>query len=143
MVEKRIGEGKPFLDESEKEKVKKLLEVIPNSEEGSDYLIELTTDELTAICPFYGNPDYYWIRILYAPSKKVVELKSLKFYFTAFRDYRTTHENLLNTIFGHLFELLEPRYLRIELDVAVRGGIFTKVVREEGELPLYLRRGES
>ncbi|HDM90559.1 MAG: preQ(1) synthase [Candidatus Hydrothermota bacterium] len=126
---------KPFLDEKGKEEVKKHLKPIPNSHPEKEYLIELVTDELTAICPFYGNPDFYRLRILYVPDQTVVELKSLKFYITAFRDYRTTHENLLNTIFDQLQELMKPRYMLIELDVAVRGGIKTRILRESGERP--------
>jgi len=126
---------KPFLDEKGKEEVKKYLKPIPDSHPDREYLVELVTDELTAICPFYGNPDFYRLRILYVPDKTVVELKSLKFYITAFRDYRTTHENLLNTIFDQLQELMKPRYMLIELDVAVRGGIKTRILRESGERP--------
>jgi len=129
---------KPFLDDKGKEEVKKHLKPIPNSHPEKEYLIELVTDELTAICPFYGNPDFYRLRILYVPDETVVELKSLKFYITAFRDYRTTHENLLNTIFDQLQELMKPRYMLIELNVAVRGGIKTRILRESGERPRIL-----
>ncbi len=142
-MEKPYLEGKPFLNEETEIELKKLLQPIPNSHPGRDYVVVLETDELTAICPFYGNPDFYRIRIIYIPDETVVELKSLKFYMAAFRDYRTTHENLLNTIFEHLKELMKPKYLRIELDVNIRGGIKTRILREEGERPKLIENINS
>ncbi len=107
---------------------------IDNEYPGRNYKVEIFTEELTALCPFSGNPDYYKIRIVYIPDKKVVELKSLKYYFVGFRNERTTHEALLNRIFEDIQEAISPKYLKIELFVNIRGGIEVTVSREEGEV---------
>ncbi len=110
-----------------------MLVAIDNEYPGRNYKVEIFTEELTALCPFSGNPDYYKIRIVYVPDKKVVELKSLKYYFVGFRNERTTHEALLNKIFEDLKNVISPKYLKIELFVNIRGGIEVTVSREEGE----------
>ncbi len=110
-----------------------MLVAIDNEYPGRNYKVEIFTEELTALCPFSGNPDYYKIRIVYVPDKKVVELKSLKYYFVNFRNERTTHEALLNKIFEDLKNAISPKYLKIELFVNIRGGIEVTVSREEGE----------
>ncbi len=109
------------------------LVAIDNEYPGRNYKVEIFTEELTALCPFSGNPDYYKIRIVYIPDKKVVELKSLKYYFVSFRNERTTHEALLNRIFEDLKNTIQPKYMKIELFVNIRGGIEVTVSREEGE----------
>ncbi len=111
---------------------KKVLVSIPNENRENGYAIDLTTPELTALCPFTGNPDFYKIYITYRPKEKLVELKSLKIYLFQFRNIALTHEKLLNIIFDDLIELLEPKYLKIVLDVNVRGGIKAVIQREFG-----------
>ncbi len=122
-----------MLDREKFEKLRSILETIPNEFEGRDYTVELFTEELTSRCPFRGLPDFYRIRIIYVPDSRLVELKSLKFYLQSFRDIGITHESLLNVIFEDLLDILQPKYLRIELDVNIRGGIKATVRREHGE----------
>ena len=86
--------------------------------------------ELTALCPMTGIQDLYTVRIQFIPDKKIPELKSLRFYFLAYRDIPIFHEHLTHKIFDDFFKAVQPKYLRIELDVALRGGIHTKVVQE-------------
>lgn len=126
------------LNETEKNKLKKILKPIEDPDKGKEYLVELVTGELAANCPFTGNPDFYTLKIFYVPDGYIMELKSVKLYISSFRFYQTTHEYLLNTIFEHFKELLKPRYLYVELDVNIRGGIKTVVRREEGERPKVL-----
>ena len=112
-------------------KTAKILDKLPNSFPEADFPIEFETSELTALCPFTGHPDFYTLKVKYKPDKFVVELKSVKLYIEKFRNSRTTHETLLNIIFEHLKSLLSPRYLFVELEVNVRGGIKTTLYREE------------
>jgi len=86
--------------------------------------------ELIALCPMTGIPDIYTVRIIYTPDEKLPELKSLRFYFLAYKDIPILHEHLASKIFDDFKKAVKPKNLRIELDVAVRGGIRTKVVRE-------------
>ncbi len=112
------------------------LEKLPNKFPEADYPIEFKTAELTSLCPFTGHPDFYKLKVKYKPCKYIVELKSVKLYIEKFRDFRTTHETLLNIIFEDFKSLLSPRYLFVELKVNVRGGIKTTLSREENLNPL-------
>ena len=99
-------------------------------------MVEYTYPELTAVCPTTGLPDYYTLRILFEPEKKLPELKSLKFYFIAYRNYGILHENLANKIMEDFKKYVEPRWIFVELIVNNRGGIYTTVRRywsREGE----------
>jgi len=48
--------------------------------------VEMTCDELTAVCPITGQPDYYVARIKYQPRARCLESKSLKIYLSRFRN---------------------------------------------------------
>ena len=74
-----------------------------------------------------SQPDFATIRIRYVPDQKCVELKSLKLYLWSYRDEGTFHEAVTNRIANDLIAALEPRYLYVEGDFYVRGGIKTVV----------------
>jgi len=61
-------------------------------------VVEYEYPELTAVCPMTGLPDFYTVRIVFEPDKKLPELKSLKLYFVSFRNMGILHENLANRI---------------------------------------------
>ena len=86
--------------------------------------------EMTALCPMTGIQDFYTLRIVYIPDEKIPELKSLRLYFMAYRDIPILHEHLANKIFEDFMRTVRPEMLRVELEVAVRGGIYTSIVRE-------------
>jgi 7-cyano-7-deazaguanine reductase len=48
--------------------------------------VELTSDELTAVCPITGQPDQYIATIEYSPHELCLESKSLKLYLASFRN---------------------------------------------------------
>ena len=48
--------------------------------------LELTSDELTAVCPITGQPDFYTATIAFRPGAHCLESKSLKIYLSRFRD---------------------------------------------------------
>ena len=48
--------------------------------------VELTSDELTSICPLTGRPDMYVATIQYQARRLCLETKSLKLYLGAFRN---------------------------------------------------------
>jgi len=133
-LEKVVADFKKNIYKNRDERQGKIsanLEVIENEFRGKNYQIELFTEELTAICPFTGLPDYYKLHVIYIPDENLIELKSLKSYLIQFKDVKVTHESLANKIFEDLFNLLRPKYLKIELEANVRGGIKTIVKREE------------
>ena len=99
------------------------LETIPNKNLGRNYFVKLTSDEFTCVCPITHQPDFATIKINYIPDKKLVESKSLKLYLTSFRNHGTFHEDAVNRIADDLIKILQPRYLEVEGDFKVRGGI--------------------
>ena len=105
----------------------KTLETFPNPAPERDYRIHMEIPEFTCLCPMTGQPDFATIRIRYVPDGKCVELKSLKLYLWSFRDEGTFHEAVTNRIADDLIAALDPRYIYVEGDFYVRGGITTKV----------------
>ncbi len=113
----------------------KQLETFPNPKPERDYHIAFDCPEFTCLCPMTGQPDFATIRIRYAPDRLCVELKSLKLYLWSFRDEGHFHEAVTNRICDDLARLLSPRWLEVEGDFAVRGGIHTVVTTRRGEKP--------
>jgi len=103
------------------------LQTFPNPNPERDYEIAFEAPEFTCLCPMTSQPDFATIRIRYVPDQKCVELKSLKLYLWSYRDEGTFHEAVTNKIANDLIAALEPRYLYVEGDFYVRGGIKTVV----------------
>jgi 7-cyano-7-deazaguanine reductase len=103
------------------------LKTFPNPNPERDYEIAFEAPEFTCLCPMTAQPDFATIRIRYVPDAKCVELKSLKLYLWSYRDEGTFHEAVTNRIANDLIAALEPRYLYVEGDFYVRGGIKTVV----------------
>ena len=103
------------------------LETFPNPNPERDYEIAFVAPEFTCLCPMTGQPDFATMRIRYVPDQRCVELKSLKLYLWSFRDEGTFHEAVTNRIAGDLIDVLDPRFLEVEGDFYVRGGIKTRV----------------
>lgn len=103
------------------------LETFPNPNPERDYEIAFEAPEFTCLCPMTGQPDFATIRIRYTPDQKCVELKSLKLYLWSYRDEGTFHEAVTNRIANDLIAAMDPRFLEVEGDFFVRGGISTKV----------------
>ena len=110
----------------------KLLETINFSD--NKQLINIETDEFSAVCPFSGLPDYADLTIKYVPDKLIVELKSLKYYFITFRNVGIYQEEATERIFNDLDKLLEPIYLKLILKYNKRGGIIVTTEKEKGKL---------
>ncbi len=113
----------------------KNLEVFPNHHPDRNYVVTLTCDEFTCLCPQTGQPDFASISIEYVPDRKIVESKSLKLYFWSFRNEGVFHEHVANMILDDLVKALEPRWCRVIADFGIRGGISISVDAEYGEAP--------
>jgi len=122
------AEGMIFEFQDESAIKPELLETIDY--DGNKQEIIYETDELSAVCPFSGLPDYGVLNIGYIPNDKIIELKSLKYYITSFRNVGIYQEALTNRIYNDLFELLDPEFLRIETDYNTRGGIDANCVMD-------------
>lgn len=82
------------------------------------------------MCPFSGLPDIGEVIIKYIPNKKIIELKSLKYYFVSFRNVGIYQEKATDRIFNDLKKLLKPKYLYVETNYNTRGGIDSKCIME-------------
>ena len=111
-------------------KPSKNLEVFPNPYPARDYEIRFECPEFTCLCPKTGQPDFATLRIVYIPDKLCVELKSLKLYLWSYRNEGAFHEAVTNKILDDLAGAVKPRWMQIEGDFFVRGGIHTVVKAE-------------
>ena len=114
------------------------LETFPNRNPERDYLVELTTNEFTCVCPMTGQPDFADITIRYIPDRHIVESKSLKLYLWSFRNEGIFHEHISNLILDDLVEALNPRWCEVDAQFSVRGGIGIRIRAEHGEYPSNL-----
>lgn len=92
-----------------------------------DIDITIEQPEFTSVCPMTGLPDFGRIIIDYVPDKKIVELKSLKFYLLQYRNVGIFYEHVVNRILDHLSTAVEPKRMKITGDFTARGGITTRV----------------
>ena len=109
-----------------------ILDTFPNPRAGRDYEIRFECPEFTCLCPKTGQPDFATFRIRYMPGERCVELKSLKLYLWSYRDVGGFHEAVTNRVFDDLVSLLAPRWMEVEAEFKVRGGIYTTVVCRHG-----------
>jgi 7-cyano-7-deazaguanine reductase len=87
--------------------------------------VEMTSDELTAVCPVTGQPDLYVATIEYWPGPLCIESKSLKLYLNSFRDQGHFAEALAVKIRDDAAEALQlpADKVRVTLRQKARGGI--------------------
>jgi 7-cyano-7-deazaguanine reductase len=104
----------------------------PNPYPDRPYVVAFDIPEFTCLCPRSGFPDFALVTVRYQPAEWIVELKSLKLYINAYRDRGVSHEAATNQILDDLVRLLEPRWMRVRADFAVRGNIKTVVTAEHG-----------
>jgi 7-cyano-7-deazaguanine reductase len=98
------------------------LETFPNP---GVSLVDLTSDELTAVCPITGQPDFYLASIEYSPDQLCLESKSLKLYLATFRNEGAFCEALAVRIRDDVAEALQLDASRVTvtLEQKARGGI--------------------
>ncbi len=87
--------------------------------------VEMTSDELVAICPVTGQPDFYVATIEYEPDRHCLESKSLKLYLMQFRNKGAFCESLAVEIRDDIAAALEvgAHEVRVTLMQKARGGI--------------------
>ncbi len=87
--------------------------------------VEMTSDELTAVCPVTGQPDLYTARVEYRPAGSCLESKSLKLYLARFRNEGCFCEALAVRIRDDVAEALalERDAVTVTLTQKARGGI--------------------
>jgi 7-cyano-7-deazaguanine reductase len=106
------------------------LETFPYEYPGKDIVIDIDTDEFTAVCPFSGLPDFAEIRVHYVPNRDIIELRSFKYYLLSYRNVGIYQEHLVNRLLDDLVRCAKPKWMKVVTDYKVRGGIHTIVSRE-------------
>ena len=97
--------------------------------ESVDQYIKTETNEFSAVCPFSGLPDLAKVRIEYFPAgRKCIELKSLKYYFTSFRNVGIYQEGATKRIYDDLSSILETKKIQITTVYNIRGGFKTTCI---------------
>jgi 7-cyano-7-deazaguanine reductase len=107
------------------------IECWPNQFPGYD--ITIAMPEFTSICPKTGLPDFGTITIRYRPDKLCLELKSLKAYFTAYRNLGIFYENAVNRILRDIVAACRPVRLKIIGEFSTRGGMRSVIEAEYPE----------
>ncbi len=104
------------------------LDAVPWSHADTDAAVEFTTNELTALCPITGQPDFYELALTYRPKASLIESKSLKLYLWGFRDKGIFAEDLAATLLKNLVAACDPTEMTIDLTQQVRGGLQIRTV---------------
>jgi 7-cyano-7-deazaguanine reductase len=104
------------------------LDTVPWTHGDSDAMVEFTTNELTAICPVTGQPDFYELKMGYRPRERLIESKSMKLYLWGFRDRGAFAEDLAATLLKDLVAACDPVEMTVDLTQRVRGGLQIRTV---------------
>ena len=121
------AEGKIFNYDDTSKINANFLETFPF--ESVNQYIKTETNEFSAVCPFSGLPDLAKVKIEYFPAgKKCIELKSLKYYFTSFRNVGIYQEGATKRIYDDLSSILETKKIQITTIYNIRGGFKTTCV---------------
>ena len=123
-----LPEGKTFGFDDESHIEAKFLETIAYT--GQAQKIKYETDEFSAVCPFSGLPDIAHVEVEYIPSGKIIELKSLKYYFTSYRNVGIYQEAATDRIYKDIWNCIEPVFLSIKTVYNLRGGILSTCIMD-------------
>lgn len=105
-----------------------ILETMPFKYLGSSTDVVYETEEFTCVCPWTGLPDFGRLAVHYIPDRSLIELKSLKYYLTSYRNVGIIQEHVVNRILQDLVQLIKPVSMAIEAEYRERGGIKSRVV---------------
>lgn len=107
-----------------------VLETVPYEYPGKDIIVNIDTDEFTAVCPWSGLPDFAVIKVDYSPHKELIELRSLKYYLLSYRNVGIYQEHVVNRILEDLVKCCRPKWMKVIADYKIRGGVHTVASRE-------------
>lgn len=108
------------------------LDLIPWT--GNDIKVTLNCTEFTANCPRTKMPDFAKIIIEYKPNKYLAETKSVKLFMQSFRSVFEFNEIIVNNICAIFQEQIQPKWIKVTGEFAIRGGVWVKA---ESELPSH------
>lgn len=92
--------------------------------------VTCTSEEVTAVCPVTGQPDWYIVEIKYVPKYLCVESKTLKLFLQSFRQQGHFCEDFSQIIMNKIRVALEPRSVSVTVIQRPRGGVSIKSIAE-------------
>jgi len=90
----------------------------------------MTAVEFTSICPRTGQPDFGSVVIEYTPRERCLESRALKYYLWSYRDEGAFCESLAARIADDVIYAIAPKWVRVQVNQNVRGGIAIVAVAE-------------
>lgn len=109
-----------------------VLETFPYEYPGKDAVVNIETNEFTAVCPYSGLPDFGIVKVNYIPDKKIIELRSFKYYLFSYRNVGIYQEHLVHRILDDLVKCCKPKWMEVVADYNIRGGVHTVAKGEWG-----------
>jgi 7-cyano-7-deazaguanine reductase len=94
--------------------------------------VTMTSDEVTALCPVTGQPDYYQVCIIFRPLRRSIESKSLKLYLQKYRERGIFAENLAALICFDVYRIIEPEWCNVTVVQKSRGGVVLTAYADSG-----------
>lgn len=101
--------------------------------------VVMSSDEVTAVCPVTGQPDFYKVDINYVPTNRCIESKSLKLKLQSYRDKGLFVEALASEIAGHVVESINPVSVEVSITQKPRGGVQIVATAKIGPVTDYSR----
>jgi len=95
--------------------------------------VTLRSDEVAALCPVTGQPDWYAVEVAYDPSARCAESKSVKLFLNSFRDRGVFCESLACLIRDAFLSACEPKACRVTVTQKPRGGV--SITASSGDVP--------
>lgn len=102
------------------------LETFPKPEKVTR--VTMTTDEVTALCPVTGQPDWYVVEVTYWPNEKCIESKSFKLFVQSLRENGMFCESLSEFILNEVTEAIQPNSAQVKVTQKPRGGVSIETV---------------
>jgi 7-cyano-7-deazaguanine reductase len=128
-------ENKPILGRETRAPIgAQQLDTVPWHHADTDALVEFSTNELTAVCPITGQPDFYELKLSYRPGTHLLESKAMKLYLWGFRDRGIFGEDLAATLLKDLVAACDPAEMTVDLTQQVRGGLQIRTVVKHPQL---------
>ena len=109
-----------------------VLETVAYEYPGKDIVINIDTDEFTAVCPYSGLPDFATLRIDYVPRSLLLELRAVKYYLISYRNVGIFQEHAVNRILKDLVDCCKPKWMQVTADYKIRGGVHSVASLEWG-----------
>jgi 7-cyano-7-deazaguanine reductase len=112
------------------------LTTFPYEFSGRDVVVEIDTDEFTAVCPWSGLPDFGTVTVRYVPRTRILELRSFKLYLQTYRNVGIYQEHATRRLLADLSRAVRPKWMELALDYKVRGGVHTVCRATAGRVPV-------